>query len=679
MRKIVLVFIIFSSLYTQNIGAQAAFAELEKQRESVAKIANKYSVLDSVEKKDAVSFWLNEALAQLSTEKSEANFNKNDGVTKVLTNNILINKQDSVPNIKNYFNKSKGRPVGMGKTYDKGLDLILDNKIEKAKKYFQKVLYKNRIGYTPKRYADYQLAHLHYFGAFDINFDGMPSDIERKNCANTHYDLTYGSKAVSLISAIPEYCSYNMDRVMKNAPSYLSSNNPDEVRLGKALLESACVKTKVNKYNLYHYYDASSSMDEYDLKKVVELSKVVPYVYRMTQDKQVDEFGKNASDLYKLGIERLKKNKLDEAFYYMVRSAIWGGYEAYSNIYDIVSKYNVQQSWYKEESLYSNRTLIGNLRDLSKAMSDCAELSIFKEISKKYFEFYDKEYEKIARDIRKYERAKEEEKRQQRREAWAGVFQVLGEATLSALNQVQQYQQYAAMSSYSVPKMNSTSRASMNVANMNYLLNPMFAAAQVDAKDYAEYQNAREAYQKMTGEDLSMSDWKTMQGAAILNLKNQGYDILAENQKILNQQKADFNEQRKQDKEDWFARYGYDTSSSTNNTTATTQSSKVTTNASNKTVNNTISQTIPEKELDSKQQFKREDVSSDDYHYEKKVTLYKRDGSSARAMFTNKELCVKSAIYYVKIDNMYYKVIYSNWNRFNRQIVYGHDALYFDM
>ena len=662
MKKIgILTFVVFSSLYVQNGVAQTT---LTKNSEALEQHVNHIS--DSVLSKES--------------EDPGINLNIRDGrPTQPTVNNVLIDEKDSIFDIKNYFNKSKEVPVDMGKIYDKGLNLILDNKTEKAKKYFQKVLYKNRIGYMPKRYADYQLAHLHYFGVFDINFDGMPSDIERKNCANTHYDLTYGSKAMSLISAIPEYCSYNMDRVMIYAPYYLSSNEPDEVRLGKALLGSTCVKTKVNKYNLYHYYDANSSMDGYDLKKVVELSKVVPYVYRMTQDKQVDEFGKNASDLYKLGLERLKKNKLDEAFYYMVRSAIWGDYEAYSNIYDIAHKYNVKQSWYKEESLYSNRNLIGNLRDLSKAMCDCAELSIFKEISKKYFEFYDKEYDKISDDIRKYERAKEAEKRQQRREAWAGVFQVLGEATLSALNQVQQYQQYAAMSSYSIPKMNSTSGASMNVTNMNYLLNPMFAAAQVDAKDYAEYQNAREAYQKMTGEDLSMSDWKTMQGAAILNLKNQGYDILAENQKILDQQKADFNEQRKQDKEDWFARYGYDISSSTNDTTTTTQSSKATTNSSNKDENNTTAKSSTETDLDAKQQYKNEDVSSDDYHYEKKVTLYVRHGNSTRVMFADKDLCKNGAQYFVKIENKYYLVKYSNWQRYNRMITYSSSALYFDM
>lgn len=81
---------------------------------------------------------------------------------------------------------------------------------------------------------------------------------------------------------------------------------------------------------------------------------------------------------------------------------------------------------------------------------------------------------------------------------------------------------------------------------------------------------------------------------------------------------------------------------------------------------------------DAKQQFKTQGVNSNDYQYKKKVTLYTRNGDNAKVMFS-KDLYKKGAYYYVKIGNKYYSVNYSNWSRYNKSIMYGHESLYFNL
>lgn len=80
----------------------------------------------------------------------------------------------------------------------------------------------------------------------------------------------------------------------------------------------------------------------------------------------------------------------------------------------------------------------------------------------------------------------------------------------------------------------------------------------------------------------------------------------------------------------------------------------------------------------NKQQYRTGTVSSDNYEYVKKVTLYRRDGDKAKVVFRNQDLVRKGAQHYVLLQGKYYLVNYSNWGRFNRDIMYGTNALYFD-
>ena len=80
----------------------------------------------------------------------------------------------------------------------------------------------------------------------------------------------------------------------------------------------------------------------------------------------------------------------------------------------------------------------------------------------------------------------------------------------------------------------------------------------------------------------------------------------------------------------------------------------------------------------NRQQYRAGTVSSDDYEYVKKVTLYRRDGDKAKVVFRNQDLVKKGAQHYVLLQGKYYLVNYSNWGRFNRDIMYGTNTLYFD-
>lgn len=103
-------------------------------------------------------------------------------------------------------------------------------------------------------------------------------------------------------------------------------------------------------------------------------------------------------------------------------------------------------------------------------------------------------------------------------------------------------------------------------------------------------------------------------------------------------------------------------------------------NIANNNRRKTGSKKSDDKKLDSKIQFRQGKVSSDDYDVIKRnVTLYIRNGDKARPFMHNKELCRKGASYYIKLNNKYYLVGYSNWNRFNRSIMYGATSVYFDM
>lgn len=217
------------------------------------------------------------------------------------------------------------------------------------------------------------------------------------------------------------------------------------------------------------------------------------------------------------------------------------------------------------------------------------------------------------------------------------------------------------------------------VGNMNFLLDPRFAVAQVNAQEQAEYQQAREGAQRM-GKDLSIDEWRTMKGQAIQNLKNEGYDIIAEQQKIIDDNKAFNEEMRQRERKNRLNQYnmqlgGASSVPSSSQTSTKPINQHSSTGAGVKTTNEFNYQ---QNNQDSKEQYRSKPVDSSDYQYVKHVDIYIRDGNSNRVMFSNKELCKKGANYYVKIGNMYYLAQTGGGWGFNSSILYSSSKLYFN-
>lgn len=278
-------------------------------------------------------------------------------------------------------------------------------------------------------------------------------------------------------------------------------------------------------------------------------------------------------------------------------------------------------------------------------------------------------------------------KKEKRNQMWSQIAGTVVQAGLQTYSMYQQselvkYRQEHGMSPSGV--VIDPSKLSQN--DINGLIDPNFAIQQVLSQEMQEYQQFCRYNKKADGSNYSLVEYRALQGEAIQLAKENGYDIIAEQRRQLEEDKKWREEQRQKDKENWFARYGYDVSSSSSANKSNNNSSysnnqninirSANNDASESQINRTIQTDEPK--LDSKQQFKTNPVSSEDYQRIKSINLYYRDGDKARKMDIKADLCKKGAFMYVKIGNKYYPRMSPNWGRFRNAIVYGHIELYYN-
>lgn len=271
-------------------------------------------------------------------------------------------------------------------------------------------------------------------------------------------------------------------------------------------------------------------------------------------------------------------------------------------------------------------------------------------------------------------------KKEERNKKWAQIAGTVLQAGAGAYAMYQQaetakYNQSHGMSPSGVV----TDPSKLSQEDLNRLIDPNFAIQQVWAQEMQEYQQFCRYNKKPDGSDYTLFEYRALCGAAIQEAKENGYDILAEQRRQLEEDRQWRAEQRQKDKESWFAKYGYDISSSSPRVSSET--SNTTSNKSNSISNqaNLAATSGDDKpKLDSRQQFKTNPVSSEDYTRVKQVELYYRDGDKSRKMNINAELYKKGAYMYVKIGNKYYPRMSPNWNRFRNAIVYGSRQLYYN-
>lgn len=394
--------------------------------------------------------------------------------------------------------------------------------------------------------------------------------------------------------------------------------------------------------------------------------------------------GLEADSLFALGLNYYKDGDLKpEGLFWIHRAAYLGNAEANWTLSRILSNEQTCRAIplvvSKDQSIAFARTAadLGN--------SDAME----------YVEAYDKyiqEKERRERERRLEAAQREWERKEQRKQDWlgfaGGLFQAAAQtyaAVQMANNQSGQY--------YNRSKNNYNT-------NLDYLLDPNYAVAQVAAQERAEYENFARYIKKADGSDYSIDEWRALQGEAILKMKEEGYDIIAERQKMIDENKAFEEELRKDERRKRLEVYkmmsskdlGISTNSSVSATTGSGSTYKPAASETNvKPVSvdvkndyeqlkrNNRKTDTQDKDMDAKQQFKIGQVSSYDYQFVRHIDLYVRTNNSNNIRFRNKDLCKKGGYYYVKIGNMYYKVIPNRSWGFNHSISVGGQAHFFNM
>lgn len=198
-----------------------------------------------------------------------------------------------------------------------------------------------------------------------------------------------------------------------------------------------------------------------------------------------------------------------------------------------------------------------------------------------------------------------------------------------------------------------------------------------------EYLNFANNCKKPDGSMYSIDEWRTMKGAAIMQLKEEGIDIIGDMNESMRQERKERDEQRRADakrrNEQIIARtYGTQLQNATSAKATAPINAQNTEKPRQNVVAKPKTNTTATTQGDSKQQFKSDPVSSDDYKYIKKVTLYARHGDQAKVSIRDVDLCIKGGFKYVKIGNKYYPRMSPNWMRYSNAITYGSEQLYYD-
>jgi len=205
----------------------------------------------------------------------------------------------------------------------------------------------------------------------------------------------------------------------------------------------------------------------------------------------------------------------------------------------------------------------------------------------------------------------------------------------------------------------------------NQQLNSLFQASvqQVQEQEWQEYQQTAYYHKKATGEDLSYSDYQSVKAKAVQNMKDQGIDI-----QHFWKEEGD-NERLASDRES--------RSSQTHNDEKNNSTTPPLLNEKKEKESLSSKQNAGEQFNDNsrgneyKKQFHDGYVSSSEYSFVKKITLYYRDGNSAKVRLQNVDLCRKEGHLYVLIGNKYYVAFPQGWNGFKHSIVYSSISLYF--
>lgn len=272
-------------------------------------------------------------------------------------------------------------------------------------------------------------------------------------------------------------------------------------------------------------------------------------------------------------------------------------------------------------------------------------------------------------------------KRENRADMWSNFALGVLQTTANTLSTYNQYKQNEELYKNGItPSGVVTDPSKISQMQLNNLANPMFAVQQVNQQEYMDYLEFARYNKKADGSNYSMQEYQAFVGQALINAKENGVDLVAEQRELNRIARNEFRESIERDRVDRLNRMGVNVSERD-----ISLGQNVRDDISGNNVNNAVNVNKKVEEvdsddmdMDSKEQNKKDPVSSDDYHKVKDVTLYYRDGNTAKVMMNNVELSKRGAYYFIKIGSTYYPRRASNWNKFRNAIAYGHHQLYYN-
>lgn len=504
---------------------------------------------------------------------------------------------------------------------------------------------------------------------------------------------------------------------------------------------------------IYYYCDGKENiykMTDRLIKSVQDFFIRLNFLHLIAQTNcPLNEFygiGLDANELYLKAKKLIPNIQIDitdynsakeRSFYYdktaqyqvlLLRSAAYGNPDAILELYKCIVQevqlamgdyYSKSKYWkrdFKEDSydsqLSANMYILDHIQEVLDRLANLEQFKQYAYIWDAIRETQKSTRQQLAsyrNSHREIKEAKEREKKAKRAQFWNNMAGVLLNGLAAGVNTYMAMQNHGGApmntatvspgSSYSGSLADAMSQPGYFQREQQKLLQQ--SMNQVMWQEQREYQQAREAYQRM-GRDLTLDEFRRMQGQAIANLKEQGYDVIAE-QKAINQELHDFNRsqmnsgkenvQRIKERNDMKNGTTHSSSSSLRSTTSwikllrlRQKSQKMTpgnsTSTTGYTTNNrdVSSTSTSSTKNNAHEQYKRGNFNTNTSSYGdriKNVSMAVKDGSSYRNVSIHGELYKKGSRYFVKIGSTFFKVE-SAGGYYNSYIIYGAKAHYFN-
>lgn len=379
------------------------------------------------------------------------------------------------------------------------------------------------------------------------------------------------------------------------------------------------------------------------------------------------------------------------------------GYGMYFLIADRWIKMNKEDP--KGFNLQANADILYSIQNIIKGISEMPRL---KDVSY-IWETLNTTIKDIHRSLRKqlvdniYEKeAENRAKKERRKQFWNNMANALLSGLANGVNayMASQYQVRTPVNAASIMHGDNSGSLADAMSQPGYFQNVhqqllQQSMNQVQWAEMQEYNQTREAYQRM-GRDLSLNEFRVLKGQAIANLKEQGYDIIAE-QKAINDDMNNFNRSQMNSGKENVERIRqqnaqkHGTSSKSNTSTELTNSSSSSTNSntssripSSKTStassNRASSSKIEIIDYNAHEQYNNGNLNTQTSSYGdkiKNVNFAVKDGSTYRNVNLHGELYKKDGQYYVKIGGTFFKAE-NTGGSYNSYIIYGAKAYYFN-